>query len=94
MIPCAGGVITLFGRTIHDAEGHGDLTMEDVLARSSNVGAIRIGMEVGAQNLFNYVRKFGIGSRTGIELPAEAPGMLRRLSRWQADFTTLGRVRP
>lgn len=84
MIPCAGGVITLFGRTIHDAEGHGDLTMEDVLARSSNVGAIRIGMEVGAQNLFNYVKKFGVGSRTGIELPAEAPGMLRRLSRWQA----------
>ncbi len=83
MIPCAGGVLRIFGRTIHDAEGHGDLTMEDVLARSSNVGAIRIGMEVGAPNLYAYVRKFGIGQRTGIELPAEAPGMLRRLKRWQ-----------
>lgn len=83
MIPCAGGVLRIFGRTIHDAEGHGDLTMEDVLAQSSNVGAVRIGMEVGAPNLYAYVRKFGIGKRTGIELPAEAPGMLRRLSRWQ-----------
>ncbi len=83
MIPCAGGVLRIFGRTIHDAEGHGDLTMEDVLAMSSNVGAIRIGMDVGAQNLYAYVRKFGVGKRTGIELPAEAPGMLRRLNRWQ-----------
>lgn len=84
MIHTAGGAITLFGRTIHDTHPHGDMSMEDVLAISSNVGAIRIGMEVGAQNLYNYVRRFGIGSRTGIELPAEAPGMLRRLSRWQA----------
>jgi cell division protein FtsI (penicillin-binding protein 3) len=83
IIPCAGGVMRIFGRTVHDAENHGDLSMSDVLAMSSNVGAIRIGMEVGAQNLYDYVRRFGIGSRTGIELPAEAPGMLRRLSRWQ-----------
>ncbi len=83
MIPCAGGVLRIFGRTIHDAEGHGDLSMEDVLAMSSNVGAIRIGMDVGAPNLYAYVRKFGVGKRTGIELPAEAPGMLRRLNRWQ-----------
>ncbi|HSU29988.1 MAG TPA: penicillin-binding protein [Bryobacteraceae bacterium] len=83
IIPCAGGVMKIFGRTVHDAENHGDLSMADVLAMSSNVGAIRIGMEVGAKNLYDYVRRFGIGSRTGIELPAEAPGMLRRLSRWQ-----------
>jgi cell division protein FtsI (penicillin-binding protein 3) len=83
IIPCAGGVLRIYGRTIHDSHGHGDLSMADVLAQSSNVGAIRIGMEVGAQNLYSYVRKFGIGQRTGIELPAEAPGMLRKLSRWQ-----------
>ncbi|HEX4808195.1 MAG TPA: penicillin-binding protein [Bryobacteraceae bacterium] len=85
MIKCAGGVLTLFGRTIHDAEGgHGDLSVADVLAKSSNVGAIRIGMEVGAPNMYEYVRRFGVGKRTGIELPAEAPGMLRPLRRWQA----------
>lgn len=84
IIPCAGGVLTIFGRTIHDAETHGDLSMADVLAKSSNVGAIRIGMDVGAPNMYEYVRRFGVGQRTGIELPAEAPGMLRPLRRWQA----------
>jgi cell division protein FtsI (penicillin-binding protein 3) len=82
-INCGGGVIRLFGRVIHDSHPHGYLSVEDVLAKSSNIGAIRIGMEVGTQNLYDYVRKFGVGSRTGIELPAEAPGMLRRLNRWQ-----------
>ncbi len=57
--------------------------MEDVLAKSSNIGAIRIGMQVGSKNLYEYIRRFGFGSRTGIELPAEAPGMLRPLKRWQ-----------
>jgi cell division protein FtsI (penicillin-binding protein 3) len=85
IIPCAGGVLRIFGRTIHDAEGgHGDLSMADVLAKSSNVGAIRIGMDVGAPNMYEYVRRFGVGQRTGIQLPAEAPGMLRPLRRWQA----------
>lgn len=83
IIPCAGGVLRIFGRTIHDAESHGDLTMADVLAKSSNVGAVRIGMDVGAKNMYDYVRRFGVGQRTGIELPAEASGMLRPLNRWQ-----------
>ncbi|MGH9583205.1 MAG: peptidoglycan D,D-transpeptidase FtsI family protein, partial [Bryobacteraceae bacterium] len=83
IIPCAGGVLRIFGRTIHDAERHGDLSMADVLAKSSNVGAVRIGMEVGAKNMYDYVRRFGIGSRTGVELPAESAGMLRPLRRWQ-----------
>jgi cell division protein FtsI (penicillin-binding protein 3) len=84
IIPCGGGVLHIFGRTIHDAERHGDLSMADVLAKSSNVGAIHIGMEVGAKEMYDYVRRFGVGQRTGIELPAEAPGMLRPLRRWQA----------
>ncbi len=58
--------------------------MEDVLAHSSNIGAIHIGMQVGETNMYNYVRRFGFGRRTGIELPAEAPGMLRPLSRWRS----------
>ncbi len=84
IIPCGGGVLHIFGRTIHDAERHGDLSMADVLAKSSNVGAIHIGMQVGAQNMYDYVRKFGVGRRTGIDLPAESAGMLRPLRKWQA----------
>lgn len=83
MIPTGGGVLTLFGRTIHDAESHANsLSMAQVLAKSSNVGAVRIGMEVGARNMYDYMRRFGVGQSTGIELPAESSGMLRPLDRW------------
>ena len=90
MINCGGGVISLFGRVIHDSHPYGSLTFEDVLAKSSNIGAIHIGMQVGSKNMYQYIRKFGFGQRTGIELPAEAPGMLRPLRRWQA--TTMGSI--
>ena len=83
VIPCGGGKITLFGRTIHDHSKYWQLSMEDVLARSSNIGAINIGLTVGQQNLYDYVRKFGFGARTGVPLPGESGGMLRPLRRWE-----------
>ena len=83
MIDCGRGSITLFGRTIHEAHsGYGVIPMSTVLARSSNVGAIKIGMTVGEEKLNEYVRRFGFGSRTGIPLPAESRGRLRNLERW------------
>ncbi len=90
IINCGNGVITLFGRVIHDSHPYPALSVEDVLAKSSNIGAIRIGMQVGSRNLYEYIRRFGFGRRTGIELPAEAPGMLRPLRRWQP--TSMGSV--
>ena len=83
MINCGGGKITLFGRTIHDDHRYGILSMEDVLARSSNIGAINIGLTVGQEKLYNYVRRFGFGQRTGVPLPGESPGMVRPLKHWQ-----------
>lgn len=83
LINCGGGAITLFGRTIHEAKrGFGIIPMSTVLSKSSNVGAIQIGMRVGQQNLYEYVRRFGFGRQTGLPLPAESGGMLRKLSRW------------
>lgn len=86
-INCHNGVLTLFGRTIHDshygARGYGILPMAMVLAHSSNIGAIEVGLRVGQDNMYNYVRRFGFGQRSGIPLPAESPGQLRKLSRWQ-----------
>jgi cell division protein FtsI (penicillin-binding protein 3) len=85
IINCGNGTITLFGRTIHEAHGgYGAMPMSLVLAKSSNIGAIQIGLRVGQNHLYDYVRRFGFGRRTGIELPAESPGMLRKLSHWQA----------
>ncbi len=85
MIDCGRGSITLFGRTIHEAHGgYGVISMADVLKHSSNVGAIKIGLTVGQQNFFQYIKKFGFGDRTGIPLPGESRGRLRGLKQWQA----------
>ena len=89
-IDCGHGVMRMYNRVIHDSHPHGVLSMQDVLAFSSNIGAIKIGMEVGDENLYSYIRRFGFGQRTGIELPGEAPGILRPLKRWQP--TSIGSV--
>jgi cell division protein FtsI (penicillin-binding protein 3) len=89
-IDCGNGVLRMFNRVIHDTHRHGVLSMQDVLALSSNIGAIKIGIEVGNENLYAYIRRLGFGQRTGIELPGEAPGILRPLRRWQP--TSIGSV--
>ena len=59
MINCGGGTINLFGRVIHDHDRYAALSMADVLAKSSNIGAINIGLKVGDKKLYDYVRRFG-----------------------------------
>jgi cell division protein FtsI (penicillin-binding protein 3) len=90
MINCGNGSINLFGRIIHDHKSYAALSMADVLARSSNIGAINIGLQVGDKNLYDYVRKFGFGKKTGLPLPGESSGMVRPLRRWEK--TSLGSV--
>src|ERR1035437_3610795 len=90
LIKRGNGRITLFRRVIHDHNRYSTLSMADVLANSSNIGAIQIGLKVGEQKLYEYVRKFGFGRKTGIELPGESAGMLRRLSQWEP--TSIGSV--
>lgn len=83
LINCGNGAITLFGRTIHEAtHGYGTIPMSLVLAKSSNIGAIQVGLRVGQEQMYEYVRRFGFGQRTGITLPAESPGLLRKLKIW------------
>jgi cell division protein FtsI (penicillin-binding protein 3) len=82
MINCGNGSINLFGRIIHDHSSYAALSMADVLARSSNIGAINIGLQVGEKNLYDYIRRFGFGKRTGVPLPGESSGMVRPLRVW------------
>lgn len=83
LIDCHGGVLRLPGRVIGDAKkGMGVVSMETVLAKSSNVGAIQVGFRVGNQNMYDYMRKFGFGQKTGITLPGESGGKLRKLKNW------------
>jgi cell division protein FtsI (penicillin-binding protein 3) len=90
LINCGNGSFNLLGRVIHDTHAHGTLSMADVLALSSNIGAIKIGLVVGEQQLYSYVRKFGFGRTTGIDLPGESPGILRKLPHWTP--TSIGSV--
>ncbi len=90
-INCGSGTLRLFGRVIHEAKhGYGVLSVADVLAKSSNIGAIQIGLKVGEKNLLDYVRRFGFGKTTGIPLPAESSGMVRDLKHW--GKTSIGSV--
>ncbi len=83
LINCGNGVLRLPGRIIHEAgRGHGTIPMSLVLAESSNIGAIQIGLKVGPKNMYEYVRRFGFGSTTGVPLPAESTGVFRKLNRW------------
>src|SRR5215212_7592880 len=82
-IDCQMGAITVAGRVVHDHHAFGSLTIAEALAKSSNVAAIKLGMRVGDQTMYDYMKRFGFGSRTGIELPGETAGILRKVERWQ-----------
>jgi cell division protein FtsI (penicillin-binding protein 3) len=90
VINCGNGQFNLFGRVIHDAHPYSALPMSEVLAKSSNIGAIQIGLKVGAKNLLEYVRRFGFGQTTGLPLPAESQGKVRDLKNW--GRTSIGSV--
>jgi len=81
-IDCGNGLIQIGRRTIHDHHPYDKLTFRDVIAKSSNVGAIRVGRRVGEEQLWRMAASFGFGSPTGIDLPAENPGLLRPIKRW------------
>ncbi len=86
VINCGNGSISLpGGRVVRDTHSYGALSMADVLAKSSNGGAIRIGLHVGKANLDEYVQRFGFGKKIGLPLPAETPGMLHSLKKWTDD---------
>ncbi|QNI34715.1 transpeptidase family protein [Alloacidobacterium dinghuense] len=84
IVDCGGGQMNVAGHTVHDAPGDhfGLVPAWKALAVSSNVCAIRVGQRVGQDRLYKYIRAFGFGERTGIELPAETRGLLEPLKRW------------
>jgi len=86
MIDCSGGQITVAGQVIHDDKSDRDLGTVNVataLAQSSDVCAIKLALRLGSDKLYPYIRSFGFGSRSGVELPGETRGLLRPLKNWR-----------
>ncbi len=79
---CQMGSIVVNGRRIHDWHPFGMLAVADVLAHSSDVGAIKIALRLGDERFYKYIRGFGFGTKTGIELPHETRGLARPVSAW------------
>lgn len=84
MIFCENGVWNVGGRPLHDHghKGYGDLSVQDILVHSSNIGAAKMACMLGEMKFYEYIRRFGFGDRTGIELPGEIRGMVHPPKTW------------
>jgi cell division protein FtsI (penicillin-binding protein 3) len=80
---CENGAVYISGHRIRDHLPFGMLTVSDILAKSSDVGAIKIALRLGAPKFYDYIRAFGFGTLTGVELPYESRGRLARLEDWK-----------
>ena len=79
---CQMGSIVYNGMRIRDSRPHGLLPVWGVLAESSDVGAIKIALRLGPDRFYKYIRAYGFGQQSGIELPGETRGMTKPVSRW------------
>ncbi len=82
MIFCENGVWNFGGAALHDHRPFADLSVKDILVKSSNIGAAKLALSVGDQKFYEYIRRFGFGERTGIELPGEISGRIRSPQFW------------
>ena len=79
---CENGATYVAGHKIHDHKRFGMLSVADILAQSSDVGAIKIAERLGAPKFYDYIHSFGFGTPTGVDLPGESRGLLRPLVNW------------
>lgn len=70
------------GKMFKDHKKFEDLTFPDVIIHSSNIGTIQIGQRIGEENLYNMIKTFQFGKRTGVDLPAEERGLFSSLKNW------------
>jgi len=79
---CENGVWNYGGTPLHDHAAFKDLSVKDILVKSSNIGAAKMAVTLGDQKFYEYIRRFGFGDRTGVELPGEIPGLIRSPNSW------------
>jgi cell division protein FtsI (penicillin-binding protein 3) len=79
---CQMGAIVINGMRIRDHKPFGLLPVSGIIANSSDVGAIKIALRLGEERFYKYIRAFGFGQQTGIELPGETRGLAKPVNRW------------
>jgi cell division protein FtsI (penicillin-binding protein 3) len=79
---CEEGSFEFSGIAIRDHEPYGWLTVSEIIQHSSNIGISKLSKILGKQKLYYYARAFGFGNYTGINLPGEAKGILKRIKKW------------
>jgi cell division protein FtsI (penicillin-binding protein 3) len=79
---CENGAVYVAGHRIRDHKPFGMLSVAEILAQSSDVGAIKIALRLGAPKFHDYIRAFGFGAPTGVDMPGESKGIVRRLENW------------
>jgi cell division protein FtsI (penicillin-binding protein 3) len=85
-VDCQGGAMTMYGRTLHDdkTDHFGVVTVQYALEHSSDVGAAKMALKLGNEKFYSYMKAYGFGDRSGVELPSETRGLLRSPKRWGA----------
>jgi cell division protein FtsI/penicillin-binding protein 2 len=82
LFDCEHGHFAYAGKVLHDHEAYGPLTVEQIIEKSSNIGAAKIGIKMGEKRVFDYIRDYGFGTRTGIPLPGEVVGIVHPVKDW------------
>jgi cell division protein FtsI (penicillin-binding protein 3) len=86
---CEMGKYSYAGKIIHDTHPHGWLPFSKILQVSSNIGFTKVAQKLKKDRYFKYIEKFGFGQISGIDVPGEVAGLLRRSESWSAiDLAT------
>jgi len=87
-VDCEHGRFLYGGRVLHDHAAYDRLTVAEVLYKSSNIGAAKVGLKLGPERLYHYITSFGFGAPSGILLPGESRGVIRPVARWETLSVT------
>lgn len=79
---CENGTYRYGSRTLRDVHAYGKLTFPEVLVKSSNIGTVKVAAMLKPETFHSYVKGFGFGRKTGVDLPGEAPGFINPPSKW------------
>jgi cell division protein FtsI (penicillin-binding protein 3) len=84
---CENGEYRIGKNVVHDTKSHGWLSLQQIIKYSSNIGSVKMAEKLGARQLYEYLRGFGFGRRSGIACPGETSGSLSSFKRWSAIDT-------